>query len=501
MKQFVTKMVSFAVAIALSLTACDKKDDVVLPGEGGKPGGDKTSIALQLEGSLNLDINSVEAIIDLQDNAGRLIAKGQKLGLLMKEGKLQTSNFELAPGTYKLTRLVVQSRDGQPKAAAAMTGSEKAAITAIDLPVNLAIEKAPVVAAAEVTPITGQDLPFSFGYDRDGFQVQQAEVFIKGAIKVGDVLYDNIPGELRLIGFDSKGNVVEDQRIQLVPGANKISLTLAYSKYQLVYSQWNVRDEEVLESGKFKSGDTIVLGGEKAMKRLKLMEDFTEIMGTYKPNARTVYTYQANGKLSQTTYFQKKPQSEELQLTFIRKGFYQDGKLDHVDLLDANNVKVGYTNYFYDANGKLSNMMNKTYDTEITAAVDYSVSSEGQVIDISYLFDNGNTMAYQMTFSNGNKIADRAQSSTGSTEGGTYSYDNSINPFHNVLFEDIYLSNASRNNKVDMNKGYGGNIPSAVEYKTEYTYDADGYPVTLIRYYKSPATGQFLYKTKTVFTY
>ena len=66
---------------------------------------------------------------------------------------------------------------------------------------------------------------------------------------------------------------------------------------------------------------------------------------------------------------------------------------------------------------------------------------------------------------------------------------------------DIFLSKSSKNNMISQQKGYAGGFPVAEPYKFEYTYDADGYPVELVKSYKSYTTGEHLYKTKTVYTY
>jgi hypothetical protein len=120
---------------------------------------------------------------------------------------------------------------------------------------------------------------------------------------------------------------------------------------------------------------------------------------------------------------------------------------------------------------------------------------------IDYLFSNGHAMEYKMKIRGGNKVEDAAITSTGGTEGGTYSYDFNINPFAHMNMPNIYLSNLSRNNLVSQQKGFGGNIPSGVPYKWTYQYDTEGYPVEVVRSYKSHVTGEHLYTTKTVYTY
>lgn len=106
-----------------------------------------------------------------------------------------------------------------------------------------------------------------------------------------------------------------------------------------------------------------------------------------------------------------------------------------------------------------------------------------------------------MKFKDGNMVADNGLSSTGAAEGGTYTYDHNINPYHQMNWPDMYFRNHSKNNRTVQNKGYGGNIPSSVPYKTVYTYDADGYPSQVVKSYKSYATGEHLYDEKTEYIY
>jgi hypothetical protein len=106
-----------------------------------------------------------------------------------------------------------------------------------------------------------------------------------------------------------------------------------------------------------------------------------------------------------------------------------------------------------------------------------------------------------MKIKGGNKVEDRASSSTGGGEGGTYKYDFNINPFVHMNMPNMFLSNLSKNNLVDQQKNFHGSIPSTVVYKYEYSYDNDGYPKEVVKYYKGYLTGEHLYKIKTVYTY
>ena len=110
-------------------------------------------------------------------------------------------------------------------------------------------------------------------------------------------------------------------------------------------------------------------------------------------------------------------------------------------------------------------------------------------------------MENTITIKGGNKVEDAARTSTGGAEGGRYNYDFNINPFAHMNMPDLYLSNISRNNLTGQQKGFGGAVPSSVPYKYEYKYDHEGYPIELVKSYKSYVTGEHLYSVKTVYTY
>ena len=74
-------------------------------------------------------------------------------------------------------------------------------------------------------------------------------------------------------------------------------------------------------------------------------------------------------------------------------------------------------------------------------------------------------------------------------------------PMTSLMKHGPFPPNLSKNNLIEQQKNYSGNIPSAEPYKFEYTYDADGYPVELVKHFKNYRTGEHLFKIKIVYTY
>ena len=110
-------------------------------------------------------------------------------------------------------------------------------------------------------------------------------------------------------------------------------------------------------------------------------------------------------------------------------------------------------------------------------------------------------MNYNMSFQGGMMVEDAAITSHHSSELGRYQYDFQINPYVHMNWPDIFLSRSSKHNKLAQQKQYSNAYPTVEPFAFSYTYDNEGYPRELITSYRSYLTGQYLYKTKTIFNY
>ncbi|KIC93282.1 hypothetical protein [Flavihumibacter solisilvae] len=325
-------------------------------------------------------------------------------------------------------------------------------------------------------------------------------IFIKAVIKVGLATYDSIPADLVIASTLENGQVSTTNK-RLLPGSNNLKLPKSAVSHRIRLSQWNITDEQSISSQELKEGMLVEMGGTKGLKKLKMEMEYLEVQGNFQPKAKRLYTYNTSGNLAQVDYFRKLPEYSDLRLTLTDKGVYTNGTLSGVDRYNEKDIRVAQTGFEYSASGQIVNVSQDSYGQKTYNTIEYGVVPGGKTADIYLLFDNGQNMHYNMKFVGGNKVEDRAASSTGASEGGKYNYDSYINPYHQVLFPDLYLANSSKNNLITQQKGYGGVIPVAVLDKQEYTYDADGYPVVLIKYFKSGQTNQALYRSKIVFTY
>jgi hypothetical protein len=332
-----------------------------------------------------------------------------------------------------------------------------------------------------------------------------ATLRLKVAIKVGNVLYDSIPFTAHIISFNGAVQV-NQQNFDLTAGTNKVTLYGTHDRYHIRISKWGITDEVTVSKQELQTRGTIVLGGSKQAKRLQMEEAFTFIpaTGSYHPQGKTLYKYDGAGRLIRAIFYQKYPQHADLQLTLVDKFVYEGGKLDRIERFDAQRdtsfAAASFTTFNYDGMGRIAEIYNNQ-TTETAARVHYGIENRYATTTIDYYYDNNTSLSYTMKFLGGNKVADEGRSSLGHAEGGTYSYDSNINPYFHMNWADLYLSHESKNNVVAQQKSYSGAYPSSTPYKMEYSYDADGFPVDKITFYKSGMTGADVYKTKTVYTY
>jgi hypothetical protein len=329
---------------------------------------------------------------------------------------------------------------------------------------------------------------------------EMLKVKLQAVIRIGSITYDSLPAQFGITTWDEHGTAYHKDTL-LGAGVNQVSLPKAHNRFKFSVSKWGITDEMSLNKEDLQENVIYTLGGGKGARKLQKEESFLFVAGAYQQSSKTFYTYNERG-LSAVEFYQKKPQSQELQFTNRHLYTYSGANVSRIDVVNAVNGATGFTEFTYNEQGnRITNMHQKSYDVETFAAVEHGVTTGAGAITIDYLYNNGQAMEYRMQFRGGNKTEDGARSSTGGGEGGTYKYDFNINPFAHMNMPNMYLSNLSKNNLTEQNKNYSGVIPSAVLYKYEYTYDNEGYPVEVVKHYKNGLTGEHLYKTKTLYTY
>jgi hypothetical protein len=448
---------------------------------------------------------SFSAIVSVEDGNNAEVVSNKKLAVSMVNGKYITQKIDLDPGYYKLTKYILVNGDGLSRYASPRSNSEKAALVQKPLKHNIDVSTAPIDQVVEVVKIGEQDKAESFGYPAGSFGSLSNRTYVpiklQAVVSVGDIVYDSIPADFKITSWNAAGEKFEKDTL-LSAGAKEVYLDASHVRFSFKVQKWGVTDEMTINRDQLIQGTTYVIGGAKLAKKLKLEETFTFINGVYRPDAKVIYSYGANGDLDKVEYYQKLPQFADLQLVY--KDFYQytGNNVTKIERFEGDGDKVGFTEFTYNPQGtKVTNINQKSYDQQTGAAVEYSFPPGQAQIVIDYLYSNGNSMEYKMKIVGGNKVEDVAVSSRGGGESGRYKYDFNINPYAHMNMPNIFLSNLSRNNLTDQVKSYSGSYPVSEPGSFQYTYDDDGYPVQLIKSYRGYQSQDLLYKTKTVYTY
>lgn len=488
-----------AVIAILGSAACNKEVKS-LPEP--TPGSIDTSSYLQLSVSgIQITGNQLYALVSLQNPAGQPVVTNRKITLDYIQGEYKTDKINLGKGEFRLSKFIVVKANDTAVYAAPRANTPRASEVANPLSMAVSVtQKGINSAAVQVVKIAVADAPAAFGYSAGDFGYQSyLTLGVKLRINVGQVAYDSLPGKVTVDATNSEGNHWT-REIDLQKGLTLVTVPEEYSQFRFEAAKWNVIALKNYTRQELQTGMTISLEAHREPKKLVKELIYIENSAGLIPDSRTEYFYNVMGKLSEINNYQRSLQVSGLHLTNIYKFRYNGMLLDSINRFGPDHSSTGYTNFSYTGE-RISNIRNRSYDQETGAAMEYIVSGNSETITADYLFSNGNTMNYKIFVRDGNKISDQAQTSTGGAEGGTYEYDNSVNPKHQLGWSDLYFSNYSKNNLTREQKGYGGAFPSAIPYKFEYTYDADGYPSEVYVSYKGFTSQQHLYRIKKVYTY
>ena len=452
------------------------------------------------------DTSDLFAFVTIKNDKNEEVLSNKKLGISFN-GKYVTEKIKLDAGNYKISSFIISNGGSFTQFAAPKANSPKASEVQTPLNISFKLENADIFdLPVEVAKVLNEDKAENFGYQATDFKVQTIEenkftkIKLQAVIRVGDIIYDNIPALFKLSSWDSKG-IVSEKDTLLTGGVNEVFLPKSGVKYQFKLSKWGVSDEMTLNKDQISETAVYTLGGAKSPKKLRLEEQFTFTQAGYMPSGKTIYSYDPYGNLKKIEYYDKLPQFSDLRLAWSKVYVYSNDKLSKINYTNDQGTQVGYLELTYNTEGtKIIKMKEVNYDQVTNAQVGYQFLSGYARINFKYTFSNGNTMDYFQKIIGGNRIEDSA-TSPGGGESGIYQYDFNINPFAHMNMPNIYLSNLTKNNLVNQKKTYSGSIPSAEPYKFEYSYDNEGYPKELIKSFKNYLNGDHLFKIKTVYSY
>lgn len=506
------KRISLAIILAFNLVACSKVPPPInpTPGPGDTPASSRLFrlVMDSLPGMANEPVANLFAQLEIKNEKNEVVKSNQLLAINFQQG-FKSETMELPAGNYKISKLLVQTGTGKVLYATPLAGSVKAGLVKKSLTYSIKIpNKATLDVAADFLKILHGDRATDFGYDEDVFPApveedQQISIRIKTSIKVGDVLYDSIPSTLVYRAMDARNDFTV-QIIYLYPGVNTVALNKHAVRHDFIVRKWDKDYTRSVNKADVRKDALYIFGEEKEAKMLK-----SELVGIwennqYKGQSKTSYYYNDKKQLSHIEYYLKRETNNAPYIAMKEEFVYSNGKAERINRFDENGVSTGSTSFEYDGNGRVNRITEQDKDITKYASVMYHpTNADGyNEVNLSYSYSHiSNKMEYYQRFLNGNLESDNTRDVNENTENAVYSYDQNINPYIHMGWPNLFLSNSSKNNMVAQQRTYYGSYPANVAYSFEYKYDSEGYPIELVRRYKSYITGQHLFTTKTLYTY
>jgi hypothetical protein len=495
----VASAVFLSATLIIAALSC-KKPGIEIPTEPPFPIETKSYVQFSTNG-VQLTGTQYHALVSIKKSSGEEVVSNKKITLNYVQGTYITDKIALDKTDYRLSKFIVLGAADSAIYATPKAGTSKASQVNYPIDISFSITQNVVKSVpVEVVKITDADAAANFGYtDSDFGFLSTLTVRVKLKINVGQVAYDNLQGKLVVTATGNQGRQWS-REIDLQKGFTNVRVPENFDSYQFQVAKWNVAAHRNIAGSAIQPGMLVELEASRAPKRLIEEETFIESAGNFNPDSRAEYFYNSAGSLSEIKDYQKSVQVSGLPLTNIYRFTYNNSFLESINRFSPDQTNTGHTSFYYDA-GRLSFMINKSYDQETSANIFYNNADGVDKIKATYLYHNGSSIIYNMKFNDGNKISDDAASSNNGGETGIYSYDDYINPKYQLGYPDLYFSNVSKNNIVNQQKSFAGAIPQSVPYKYEYVYNTDGYPTEVFVSYKGYTSQQHLYRIKKTFKY
>ncbi len=515
MKQFSLRAFTLIFATAFVLVAC-KKQPVVpdQPNPGPMPGLAHT-IRFEMDelpGIPNQPPANLFVQFDVKNEQNELVLSNKKLAISF-DAKFKTEELQLPAGNYKITKLMVVSGTGNVLYAVPVINSAKAQAVTKPLPYT-AILPHPVTLniAATFLKVEATDKAVDFGYPADAFPTGNIpdeggalSIRVKAAVKVGELMYDSIPASLMYRTFDANNQLVSVQFISLAAGTNTIQLSATAERHELTVRKWNVDYKQEFTKAEVRNNELYMFGGEKEAKKLKAELVYKWTGDKYTADSKKSFFYNGKGQLDKIEYYLKRSTDNSPYMSEKEVFEYNNGQVAKINRYDENSSLAGFTSFTYNGEGKVNRISEEVFTGVKT---DVSVAYSPVTIDglsgtsMHYSYSNTSlTMDYYQRIKNGNRISENSRTSNNDTETGELFYDNNINPYAHMNWQNLFLSNTSKNNPVEQQRTYYGSYPTAVAFSFEYKYDDEGYPIELVQRFKSYISGEYLFTKKTVYSY
>lgn len=515
MKQTFLSVFTVFFTSLIMLVSCEKP---VLPNKPGDDPGPMPGLSHKyritadaLPGLPNQTIANLFAKFDLK-NAQDELVEHNKLAPISFNEKFVTEELELPAGSYRISKLMIVSGTGNVLYAVPVTNSVKAAAVSKPLAYNMVLPAAVTVdVAAEFLKVEATDKAVDFGYAADEFGngstpgEELLSIKIKTSIKIGDILYDSIPSSLVYRTFSATNELVSVKFISLAAGINTLQPDNNAARHEFTVTKWGRDYTKQVSKAALRNGALYEFGDEREAKKLKTELTYKWVGDMYKADSKNTYSYNSKGQLTKIEYYLKRSTDGSPFISKTDLFEYNNGNVTKINSYNEHNAFAGATSFEYNGAGKVNHLTEDILNGSKTdVAVTYhSLNGDGfSEVAMAYTYSHTSiTMNYFQRWNAGNRFSENSQTSNLNTETGEFDHDNNINPYAHMNWPNLFLSNGSKNNVTKQIRTYYGSYPTNVAYSFEYKYDSEGYPVELIRRYKSYLTGQHLFTTKTVYNY
>lgn len=492
-----------AVAVVGLLSSC--ADDDALPSGGGEQGKSTLKISFSSPSpGAAVPVSPEYAIVTLTRPDNEEVFKDKKVDIAAATSGFVTTALEVEAGNYSLKSFVVYDAEDKVVLATPFTGSPKALGLMAVLPLAVEVTTRQVaLVQAEVAEVASPADASVFGYHSGQFgeaapvEGQFERVSFTAQVTVGTFLYDNLSASVLITATDDKGNSWTAGRE--LNGETTITLPTSYDNYYVQWAQWGELRQVELDKETLFSGKKVVLQASVAARKLKSEMEYIVLAEGSRPESKTEYAYDGEGKLSRRDFYHYDQEKKEFVLQLVNSFEYRNGRL-HTVTRTADNLLLDTQEYVYDETGRILKIVQTGLNGKQEATWIYELPTN-VFKGILYSFDNGLHFTYEYKFQDGNIVHE--YSGVGNTSGASSSqkvYDSFINPHYLLGITDYFLRSSSKNNVKAATHSYAGNYPVYVPSTYGYTYDG-GYPIERLTTYKGYLNPDAGYTAKTVFEY
>jgi len=408
-----------------------------------------------------------------------------------------SENLTLDAGDFKLTSFFLLNSADEIIYAAPLANCSKAQHIEVALPLafSVAIENTTKVVP-EVLAVTVADSPEDFGYTSFGFTIRDPGdvVPLKTTLKfqVGDIIYENIAGTIKVKGFDAGNNELWSKEYPFEGPADVLLIQKGVHHYTISTEKWGVTDSQSFSAQELWDNRangpqpaTYGLGGVVAAKKIDYYIDYLEPKdNTLLPHTKAAYQYNEAGNVDRITYYDIL-NDNTLQVSSYLLITWTGGAVRKVVHYRQDDSKISEDTYEYGDPEAWMKISRTDYASALTAVLNLNYADSFTKALATYEFSNGNNFAYQFSIQWKNMTT--AQTTRGAELCDTeeYTYDRNINPLRHLGYVDFYLSNYYINNRLTENNNYiACSFPALVPEAYDYTYDDMGYPTTKTTHYK-----------------